>query len=320
MAVGFPGVPLVERFLLADVHADLDRPRDAAVHVDARHPASRRVPAARRRSLAADGTGAAGIRRRATAGQDRRIPRCPPARRGGRIDPHRGVDVLLPDPAPSCRYLPARTRAARRRRRTHPQPARWSGHEHRDRRRREPGLEARARHQRPRRRQPARHLRGRATPDRQGRAGVDQRAHRAGRRSWTDRPVRARPHRGAPAEPRLDAAVDRDEGVAAAGLLPERPAWRGRWRRLPGLRPGDRVPDREGTVRRARTRVGAARPGADSPTSHANGWATSSPSAAMATRCWSAPTGTWRGAAPIRPVCGRGSTSALGRPAGVPAR
>ena len=29
--VGFPGVPLVERFLLADVHADLDRPRDAAV-------------------------------------------------------------------------------------------------------------------------------------------------------------------------------------------------------------------------------------------------------------------------------------------------
>lgn len=28
--VGFPGVPLVERFLLADVHADLNRPRDAA--------------------------------------------------------------------------------------------------------------------------------------------------------------------------------------------------------------------------------------------------------------------------------------------------
>jgi 2-polyprenyl-6-methoxyphenol hydroxylase-like FAD-dependent oxidoreductase len=28
--VGFPGVPLVERFLLADVHADVDRPRDAA--------------------------------------------------------------------------------------------------------------------------------------------------------------------------------------------------------------------------------------------------------------------------------------------------
>jgi len=28
--VGFPGVPLVERFLLADVHADLDRPNDAA--------------------------------------------------------------------------------------------------------------------------------------------------------------------------------------------------------------------------------------------------------------------------------------------------
>ena len=31
MAVGFPGVPLVEQFLLADVHAALDRPRDAAV-------------------------------------------------------------------------------------------------------------------------------------------------------------------------------------------------------------------------------------------------------------------------------------------------
>ncbi len=28
MAVGFPGVPIIERFLLADVHADLDRPRD----------------------------------------------------------------------------------------------------------------------------------------------------------------------------------------------------------------------------------------------------------------------------------------------------
>jgi 2-polyprenyl-6-methoxyphenol hydroxylase-like FAD-dependent oxidoreductase len=28
--VGFPGVPLIERFLLADVHAALDRPRDAA--------------------------------------------------------------------------------------------------------------------------------------------------------------------------------------------------------------------------------------------------------------------------------------------------
>ncbi len=30
MNVGFPGVPLVERFLLADVHADLARPHDAA--------------------------------------------------------------------------------------------------------------------------------------------------------------------------------------------------------------------------------------------------------------------------------------------------
>jgi 2-polyprenyl-6-methoxyphenol hydroxylase-like FAD-dependent oxidoreductase len=29
LGVGFPGVPLVERFLLADVHADLDRPRDS---------------------------------------------------------------------------------------------------------------------------------------------------------------------------------------------------------------------------------------------------------------------------------------------------
>jgi 4,5-epoxidase len=27
VGVGFPGVPLIERFLLADVHADLDRPR-----------------------------------------------------------------------------------------------------------------------------------------------------------------------------------------------------------------------------------------------------------------------------------------------------
>ena len=29
--IAFPGVPLIERFLLADVHADLDRPRDATV-------------------------------------------------------------------------------------------------------------------------------------------------------------------------------------------------------------------------------------------------------------------------------------------------
>ncbi|MET0996566.1 MAG: FAD-dependent monooxygenase [Mycobacterium sp.] len=30
LGIGFPGVPLIERFLLADVHADVDRPRDAA--------------------------------------------------------------------------------------------------------------------------------------------------------------------------------------------------------------------------------------------------------------------------------------------------
>ena len=30
MGVGFPGVPIVERFLLADVHADIDRPREGA--------------------------------------------------------------------------------------------------------------------------------------------------------------------------------------------------------------------------------------------------------------------------------------------------
>jgi 4,5-epoxidase len=31
MGIGFPGVPIVERFLLADVHADIDRPREGAV-------------------------------------------------------------------------------------------------------------------------------------------------------------------------------------------------------------------------------------------------------------------------------------------------
>ena len=30
LGIAFPGVPLIERFLLADVHADVDRPRDAA--------------------------------------------------------------------------------------------------------------------------------------------------------------------------------------------------------------------------------------------------------------------------------------------------
>lgn len=31
LGIGFPGVPIVERFLLADVHADVDRPRDGAL-------------------------------------------------------------------------------------------------------------------------------------------------------------------------------------------------------------------------------------------------------------------------------------------------
>ena len=31
LGIGFPGVPIVERFLLADVHADIDRPREGAV-------------------------------------------------------------------------------------------------------------------------------------------------------------------------------------------------------------------------------------------------------------------------------------------------
>ncbi|HEX4247068.1 MAG TPA: FAD-dependent monooxygenase [Pseudonocardia sp.] len=31
VGIGFPGVPLVERFLLADVHAELDRPRDTVL-------------------------------------------------------------------------------------------------------------------------------------------------------------------------------------------------------------------------------------------------------------------------------------------------
>jgi 4,5-epoxidase len=31
MGIGFPGVPIVERFLLADVHADIDRPREGAL-------------------------------------------------------------------------------------------------------------------------------------------------------------------------------------------------------------------------------------------------------------------------------------------------
>ncbi len=62
---------------------------------------------------------------------------------------------------------------------------------------------------------PPRHLRGRATPDRQGRADVDQRRHRT--RGWPrpDLPARARPHCPPVDEPRLGSTPDRGKGVTA---------------------------------------------------------------------------------------------------------
>ena len=55
MGVGFPGVPVVERFLLADVHADIDLQRGGATSLAARGHGTGRLSAARRRPVAGDG-------------------------------------------------------------------------------------------------------------------------------------------------------------------------------------------------------------------------------------------------------------------------
>ena len=86
-----------------------------------------------------------------------------------------------------------------------------------------------------------------------------------------------------------------------------------RWRRLPGLRPGDRVPDREGMYEKLGPAWALLGPG-HWPTSRSNGWATSSPSAVRATHFWSAPTGISRGAAPMWRDYERGSTVHSARP------
>ncbi len=112
-----------------------------------------------------------------------------------------------------------------------------------------------------------------------------------------DCPLRARPCRGAAVEPRLDAAVHREEGVAAAGVLPRWTAGRGRRRRLPGLRPGDRVRDRDGMYDALGPAWALVGPEVAGRCRARTAWVTSIPSAATATRCWSGPTATWRGVA-----------------------
>ncbi len=77
----------------------------------------------------------------------------------------------------------------------------------------------------------------------------------------------------------------------------------------PGCGPAIVFRDRDGRCTTRSDPRGHCSVRSHSPTSHANGWATSSPFAATATRCWFAPTGTSRGAAPTRPDSGRGSTA-----------
>ena len=117
-----------------------------------------------------------------------------------------------------------------------------------------------------------------------------------------DCPAAARSHRRAADESRLDAAADRGKGVAASGFVPARPAWRrARGAGCPGLaarsiafaRPRRRMYDALGPAWAllgpepmadvARERLGDV----------------VSPARRAAMRCWSDPTATSRGAAPM---------------------
>ena len=155
-AIGFPGVPVVERFLLADVHADIDLQRGGATSwlrgdmMLAVFPLPG-IDLWRVMAPAPTGFGDEPAR-----SGDRGLSRCAAGRRGGRNDSLRGVDIVVPDPSQAGGLLPSRPRPAGRRRRAHPQPIRRAGHEHRYRRRREPGVEARTGRVRPRRRTPTR--------------------------------------------------------------------------------------------------------------------------------------------------------------------
>ena len=87
---------------------------------------------------------------------------------GHRVRPH--LAGQLPLPSPVRQRLPARPRAAGRRRGAHPYPGRRPGHEHRDHGRAQPGLEARPGRRRPGARRAARQLRHRTAPGSPGRA------------------------------------------------------------------------------------------------------------------------------------------------------
>ena len=104
MGVGFPGVPLVESFLLADVHAALERPRNAASVWMRGNRLLAAFPLPGQdlwRVMAPSPFAGAGSSCR---GGDRRLPGHSARRRGGRRDQLRRVDIGVPHPPQAGRY------------------------------------------------------------------------------------------------------------------------------------------------------------------------------------------------------------------------
>ena len=131
MGVGFPGVPIVERFLLADVHADIDLQRGGATTWLRAGMALAAFPLPGD-DVAGDGPRTNRIRRRAPTGGDRGLPRYAVGRRGaGTIQSASGFRRSGYTAGWPTRS--GRSRPAGRRRRPHPQPVGRAGHEHRHR-------------------------------------------------------------------------------------------------------------------------------------------------------------------------------------------
>ena len=316
LGVGFPGVPLVERFLLADVHADVDRPRDAAsvwmrgTQLLAAFP----LPGEDLWRLMAPappeiGDGA-DIRRRSSITSAARLA----AEAGGMIRTV-DVDIVVPHPRRLAdTYRRGRVLLAGDAAHIH-SPLGGQGMNTGIGDAENLAWKLALVDQRPRRRQPARHLRGRAAPDRQGRTRVDERLTEIVVGDSADRPAACATVSRCPllnrgwmqrciAKKASQLQVSYRDGPLGAGR--RSPAARVAAGRS-SSRPAMALYDALGTG------VGTARPGiAGRRRARAVG-RRRLPCAAKATRCWSGPTATWRGAAPTSPDCGRGSTSARQR-------